>query len=474
MKRLLFWVGIFAAISIPAASAADLAPRIFTKAPPSPDNWSGGYVGISGGGGFGHSNQTDLGGPGLGGGGGGGGGVGDGSYSVNGGLLGGTIGYNWQAGRWVYGFEGDYSWADVSGRSDTCGLSAGNPHPCGTKLSSLGTLRGRVGYAAGATGNWLLYATGGLAVGEVGGWDALMPASGGMLRAGWTAGAGVETVIAPRWTVKAEYLYVDLGKAQLFDIQPGIPETVSFNAHIIRAGINYKLPAGNTSVASFPGEPARNWTGFYVGGHVGGSSVGSNLAFQQDDGGWWTNGGSGVVPIRGETALLGGAQAGFNYQLGSIVAGVEGTWSALNLKTAVVSPFYPDSDGFSRKVTGLYTVAARLGVTWDRVLFYGKGGWAGGEIEVAGTSTAGPTTWMPGSKSRSGIVVGGGMEYMVTPNLIAGIDYNHIDLGRSNYAAFNVGDNSATITSVDDRTKVDSVVGRLSYKFDPSLGFGHR
>jgi outer membrane immunogenic protein len=105
-------------------------------------------------------------------------------------------------------------------------------------------------------------------------------------------------------------------------------------------------------------------------------------------------------------------------------------------------------------------------VTWDRVLFYGKGGWAGGEVEVSATSTAGPSTWTPGSKSRGGVVVGGGMEYMLTQNLIAGIEYNHIDLGRSNYAAFNVGNNSNT-TSVDDRTKVDSVVGRLSYKFDP-------
>lgn len=446
------------------APAADLAPRIFTKAPPAPDNWSGGYVGLSGGFGTGNSKQTDPGpGPLVGG---GGGAPADGSYSPSGGLIGGTIGYNWQVARWVYGFEGDYSWADISGQSDLCGLSAGTPHACGTKLSSLGTLRGRVGYAAGATGNWLLFATGGLAVGEVRGWDALTPASGSMLRAGWTAGAGVETKFAPNWSAKVEYLYVNLGKAQLFDVLPSTPETVSFDAHIVRAGINYKLPAGKTSTVSFSPEPARNWTGLYIGGHVGGSSVGSNLAFQQDDGGWWTNGGSGAVPIRGETALLGGVQAGFNYQLGSIVAGIEGTWSGLNLSTTVASPFYPDSDAFSRKITSLYTVAARLGVTWDRVLFYGKAGWAGGEVEVSGASTAGPTTWTPGSKSRSGIVVGGGMEYMVTQNLIAGIEYNHIDLGRSNYAAFNVGDNSATITSVDDRTRVDTVVGRLSYKFD--------
>ncbi len=468
MKKLLIAAAVIA-LGVTGAQSADLAPRIYTKAPPSPDSWNGGYVGLSGGGGFGHSNQTDPGGPGLNGGGGGPGpGPGDGSYSVNGGLIGGTIGYNWQVARWVYGFEGDYSWADISGHSDLCGLSAGNPHACGTKLSSLGTLRGRMGYVAGATGNWLLYATGGLAVGDVRGWDALMPASGSMLRPGWTVGAGVETAIAPNWTVKVEYLYVDLGRAQLFDILPGIPESVSFNANIVRAGVNYRLPVGKTSVvARADGQPSPDWTGFYVGGHVGGGSASSDLAFQQDVTGWWTDGGSGAVPIRGDTALLGGAQVGFNYQLGSVVAGIEGTLSGLNIKTTVASPFYPDEDRYSRRVTNLHTVAARLGVTWDRVLFYGKAGWAGGEVEVSGVSTAGPTTWTPGSKSRGGVVVGGGMEYMVTQNLIAGIEYNHIDLGRSNYAAFNVGGNSSDITSVDDRTRVDSVVGRLSYKLDP-------
>jgi outer membrane immunogenic protein len=139
----------------------------------------------------------------------------------------------------VYGLEGDYSWADINGQSNACGALTGTPHPCGTSLNSLGTVRGRVGYAVGATGNWLLYATGGLAFGEVRGWDSLTPASGSALRAGWAAGAGVEVAFARNWTAKLEYLYFDLGKAQLFNVVPGVPETVSFNANLVRAGIAY-------------------------------------------------------------------------------------------------------------------------------------------------------------------------------------------------------------------------------------------
>jgi outer membrane immunogenic protein len=236
-------------LSAASVGAADLAARPYTSAPamiPQVYDWTGGYIGGEGGFGGGHSDQTDPGiapapppppppppppsvRP-----------IGDGHYLVTGGLIGGTLGYNWQAGALVFGLEGDYSWADISGSSAICG-PAFAMHSCGTKLESLGTFRGRLGYAIGATGNVLLYATGGLALGDVHAWDALTPASGREFRAGWTVGAGVEAAFAPNWTAKLEYLYVDLGKAHLFDIIPTVPETVSFNTNIIRAGINYKF-----------------------------------------------------------------------------------------------------------------------------------------------------------------------------------------------------------------------------------------
>jgi outer membrane immunogenic protein len=77
----------------------------------------------------------------------------------------------------------------------------------------------------------------------------LTPASGSVWRAGWTVGAGIETVIAPNWTAKLEYLYVDLGNGQVFNVAPGVPESVGLTANIIRAGINYKFggPAASPS-----------------------------------------------------------------------------------------------------------------------------------------------------------------------------------------------------------------------------------
>ena len=233
-------VGLFAAsAAIGSASAADLAARPYTKAPPlSPVyNWTGPYVGIEGGGGKGRSTQTD---PGflllL---------AADGRYDVKGGFVGGTLGHNWQMGSWVFGLEGDYSWSDIKGSSNLCGLASGIPHPCGTKLRSFGTARGRVGYTFGSTGNWMLYGTGGLAVGDIYAWDSFTPASGSKFRAGWTAGGGIETAFAPRWTAKLEYLYLDFGKTRYFDVVPGVPETVSLNVHVVRGGINYAFGGPN-------------------------------------------------------------------------------------------------------------------------------------------------------------------------------------------------------------------------------------
>ncbi len=158
---------------------------------------------------------------------------------MDGGFIGATAGYNWQIARWVFGIEGDYSWSGISGSLSTCGT--GPPHPCGTDLDSFGTLRGRVGYAFGMRGDWLAYVTGGLAVGDVHAWDSLTPASGSKFRAGWTAGAGVEKAFAQHWTVKLEYLYMDLGSAEYFNIVPGVPETVSFRASLFRLGLNFKF-----------------------------------------------------------------------------------------------------------------------------------------------------------------------------------------------------------------------------------------
>jgi outer membrane immunogenic protein len=195
-------------------------------------SWNGFYFGGTGGYGWGTSNQTGL--------------IpptpatpfippDDAKINTRGGLIGGGLGWNAQYGAWVLGIEGDYSYAAIKGQSDNCGTL---PNSCGSRLESLGTVRGRLG---AVFGDWLLYGTGGWAFGEVSGFSSAK-SSGDAMYSGWTVGAGIETHFAPQWSVKLEYLYSDLGDRDLYQANvPGFPENVAIKVNTIRLGINYSF-----------------------------------------------------------------------------------------------------------------------------------------------------------------------------------------------------------------------------------------
>ncbi len=133
------------ALGATAVSAADIPMRqtapttapVYVASPVY--NWSGMYAGVAGGGGWGTSN------------------FGGATYDVDGGLFSGTLGYNFQTGPLVVGLEGDIGYSNIRG-SGGCGFTN-----CDTANKWLGTVRGRLGYAAG---NYMPYVTGGWAFGE--------------------------------------------------------------------------------------------------------------------------------------------------------------------------------------------------------------------------------------------------------------------------------------------------------------------
>jgi outer membrane immunogenic protein len=205
----------------------------------------------------------------------------------NGYIAGGEVGYNYQIDRFVIGAEADLSASGISGRASQMGAFAASP-PAAVfgfisattlvnaeqHLDWLGTVRARVGYVP--TSNLLLYATGGLAYGQVDSTTAISQgvctsAGGGMLcntatgtgsasavRPGWAVGGGFEYALAENWSVKAEYLHYDLGSlsygvgALSMAVQPSPPEpansittnvgaTARFNGDIGRVGLNYRF-----------------------------------------------------------------------------------------------------------------------------------------------------------------------------------------------------------------------------------------
>lgn len=175
---------------------------------------------------------------------------------------GGQFGYNWQAGNWVYGLEADFDGASAKSSVDVPdaqflpnnGIHTPLTTNAARELDWLGTFRGRVGFTPAAP--LLLFATGGLAVGQhklgIGITDptAVPPANlfnqTSNVSAGWTIGAGAEWMFAPHWSLKAEYLYVDLGNisstinyAYATGNTSTLTATVRDTMNIVRGGINY-------------------------------------------------------------------------------------------------------------------------------------------------------------------------------------------------------------------------------------------
>jgi outer membrane immunogenic protein len=246
MKRMLFAGALSLFAATPAAWAADLpagppaqAPAAYVPVVAPVYNWSGIYIGINGGYSFG---STDWSSPTA-------GVVGTGTFNTNGGLVGGTAGFNFQSGQIVYGIEGDWDWAGIKGTSSSATATIGacpGAMPCSFETSSnwLSTVRGRVGYAFDRV---LIYATGGGAAGDVKATftnpNTPVTGSTNSTEWGWTAGAGIEAALTENVTVKVEYLFVDLqnGNCSPTICGGGTAVPVSFDASIVRAGLNFKF-----------------------------------------------------------------------------------------------------------------------------------------------------------------------------------------------------------------------------------------
>jgi outer membrane immunogenic protein len=230
MKRI-FIAGAF----LLAAGAQALAADMPMPGPPPPPTyypvvplyiWSGFYLGINGGGAFGNSNWTDpIDGA-------------TGNFSVTGGLVGGTVGFNYQIGSWVLGVEGDGDWANFNGTTFNASCAGVG---CTTQSDWLATVRGRAGYAWDRV---LFYGTAGAAFANVQAAAGALPLFSST-QAGWTAGVGVEYAIWPNWTAKLEYLFVDLANASCpvgnCGATGGLNTTVTLNENIVRGGVNFKF-----------------------------------------------------------------------------------------------------------------------------------------------------------------------------------------------------------------------------------------
>ncbi|MGI9415612.1 MAG: outer membrane protein [Hyphomicrobiales bacterium] len=213
--------------------------------------------------------------------------------------------------------------------------------------------------------------------------------------------------------------------------------------------------AGQARAGSDPDTTeAHNWSGIYAGMHAGGAF--SDVSW--DD-----------ISLTGENisndtdGLFAGGHLGVQRQFDSFVLGVEAAVSGAEFEDTQSSAV--GGVTFTTEINTVVTVTGRLGYAFGRFLPYVKGGYAGADVQTAGTSQALADSFNV-SDWEHGWTIGGGVEYLITENLVIGAEYSYIDLGDTSRSG-NTSTLGAPFRIADIDGQLHAVTARISIKFDP-------
>ena len=184
------------------------------------------------------------------------------------------------------------------------------------------------------------------------------------------------------------------------------------------ADFGYRAPYQKAPYA----DPIYCWTGFYIGGHVGG-------AFSSDNN---FNNGLGTGN-NGNGRVLGGVQAGADWQFNpNWVVGVEGQYSWLS---GNVGAIFPGGFAYTNNQRGLGAITGRVGYSWGPGLLYVKGGYAYSDNNETVTLGGVPVAFAINGDHRNGYTIGAGVEYLFAPNWSAKGEYQYYNFGDANFIA---------------------------------------
>ena len=348
-------------------------------------------------------------------------------------ILGGVqVGYNFDLGGIVLGIEGDYSWGGLDGSN----IDGENDEQ---RITSdyTASIRGRFG---AATDNMMVYLTAGVAFTETSlivenGTDQLTFDS-----TGFVYGAGVEYVVMPGVTIRAEALRYDFDENfrstdQLANGNDGALDGLNDgddDDHLTFSGVNVARIGLNISpgvVMGWTQAPTRsrgtpaNFAGLYVGGNAGWGDT--------DVGGVFDT--AGTAPFA-EFALFdmenvnGGVSVGYNFQSGAILFGIEGDYSW----NTSADQFVDGENDIQRLESDfIATIRGRVGVVANNMLVYATAGIAFGELDFLAENGQDKLSF-----SATGLTFGGGIEYKFTDAISLKAEYLRVSFDES------IGDDS--------------------------------
>ena len=355
--------------------------------------------------------------------------------------LGGQFGYDAQWNSLVLGVVGDVDWTSL----DQSGLLARDQNvsegiKTRAQMNALASVRGRAGVAVDRT---LFYVTAGPAFGHFNTSSAYFPAPGfpnpptfagapdrvatdDSWHVGIAAGAGVEFLVDPHWSLFGEYVLYEFPSTKTLlqppttAFTPNATTIYGYAAQVARVGANYSFAARGPA-ASAPTAPAvaANWQGFYLGANAGGGLLDAD-AMEMDcflcaD-----------MTSHVASAVL-GAQGGYNWQWGATVLGLEADldWASVNSSRDFALTFAPTTGTLQQKMDGVASLRGRAGLAVDNALLYVTAGPAIGHFKenlfFAGTPIAYPTDgWQPG------LAAGAGVAYKLDPHWSLRAEYLHL------------------------------------------------
>jgi outer membrane immunogenic protein len=252
-----------------------------------------------------------------------------------------------------------------------------------------------------------------------------------------------------------------------------LPVVLAFAASAATVAHAADLPVAPAKAPSYyaPPPPAEyNWSGIYFGGHIGGGIARDNVTDT-------TATAVGAVPFLAAgtvtnvnpASIVGGAQAGFNLQLGPAVIGAEGTWTSSALtNNQATATLIPATQEESRSAPHWYaTATGKLGFAIHDWLLYAKGGGAWMHVDYT------QITLIPGglgaqqliTDNRTGWTAGAGVEYALNENLSAKLEYDYLDFGTKNYSFNNLPAPGPGVLPVSIKSQAHLLLFGMNYRF---------